>query len=374
MACPGSIRMSEGLPNTSSPYAIEGSAAHALAERALRRGLDPEVWLDTEIAVRDGGEVHHVLVDEDMVDAVRVFVEFVRSQVDAGELMIEQRFDLSPLNPPGPMFGTSDAVVWDANERRLHVIDFKYGRGVAVDAVENSQLRYYALGAVTALRKRPELVTTTIVQPRAEHPAGIIRSDTFSFDDLVAFKEALFAAARATQDPDAPLVVGDHCRFCPALAICPAQAETMALVAQQEFALTEPEPVVFPAPEHLSLEQIQLVLKHADNIEAWLGAVRRHVHDQLEAGVHIPGWKLVDKRATRRWVDDSVVERLESEYEIDLHVRKPMSPAQAEKALKAIGVKLDPELVIKQSGGRKLAPDHDPRPALLPSAQEDFKL
>jgi hypothetical protein len=363
MACPGSVRLSAGLPDHESPYAKEGTAAHDLAERALRKGLDPDVWLDTEI---DG-----VLVTEEMVEAVRVYVDHVRRRAEGKTLLLEHKFDLSPLNPPGPMFGTSDATVWCPTERVLDVIDYKHGQGVAVDASGNPQLRYYGLGAVLALGERPEVIRLTIVQPRAYHHAGVVRTDEMVFEDLVSFKRELMELAGRTIDQAAPLMAGDHCRFCKALPVCPEQKRLALEVAQGDFTVITP-----PAPETLTLDEIQTVLGAADQLRSWLGAVESHVFGLLDRGEEVPGWKLVDKRATRKWRDEADAEtyllrELGSE---DAYTRKPLSPAQAEKALKALKIKLDEEMVEKVSSGKKLAPDTDPRTARLPSAQEDFDI
>lgn len=380
MACPGSVALSEGIPDSTSPYAIEGTAAHDLGEMALAKGFDCDVWLGTEIKVterlEDGRiEVHHVEVTEEMCEAVQVYVDHVRKQHEAAgegaELMLERKFDLSPLNPPGPMFGTSDAVIWAPTTRVLDISDYKHGQGVAVDATENSQLRYYALGAVVALNKKPDLIRMTIVQPRASHPAGIIRTDEMTWDELVSFKSELFAAGARTQEPDAPLVPGEHCRFCKAQAICPAQRKMAIEVAQSEFDV-EPEPVLTPA-EQLTEEQLALVLEKADLIRNWLGAVESHVVSLLDRGQEVVGWKLVEGRSNRRWKDEEHVETvLVGILGDEAHEKKLLSPAKAEKALKGIGTKLDPDLVEKPAGRPKLVPAHDARPALLPSAQDEF--
>src|SRR5690606_21257143 len=140
--------------------------------------LDASVWLDTEIPVPgDGGEVHHVLVTEEMCEAVQVMLDQVWKLIDhpTTQLFVEKKFDLAKLNPPGPMYGTADVVIWAPHYRHMAVLDFKYGAGVAVDATENEQLMMYGLGAVLAVDEKPETLSLTIVQPRANHPDGIIR-------------------------------------------------------------------------------------------------------------------------------------------------------------------------------------------------------
>jgi len=372
MNCPGSVAMEEGLPETSSPYAIEGDGAHALAEKCLRKGVDADVYVGSEVQVKG----NHIEVTEEMAEAVQVFLDYVWGLVDddRDELLIEEQFDLADLNPPGPMYGTSDAVVWKPKTRHLHVNDYKHGQGVTVDAEENSQLLYYALGVVVKLRKRPDLITVTIVQPRGFHPAGIVRKYTISFEDLIEFKHKLFAAAQATLEPDAPLRTGDWCRFCKAVATCPAQLETAQSVAMTAFDAEAPSGL--PSPETLTDEKLAFVLARSKEVVDWFRAIERHVAERLERGEQFPGYKLVPKRATRKWTDEeAALASLSEEMGLpveELYVKRFVSPAQAEKVLKAHYPKrarpdLPEDLIVKESSGFNLAPDFDPRPALPPA-------
>lgn len=385
MNCAGSVALESGLPDRSTPEAREGTAAHELARRALERRLDPASWVGAEIPVsyvENGVElVDHFEVTEDMADAVRVFVDYVWSRVDhpSCELFVERRFDLSRLNPPGPMYGTADAVVWNPRTRLLDVCDLKYGRGVIVDVTENAQCRYYALGSVLSLDQRPARIRSTIVQPRGYHPEGVVRSEEFDFAALVDFRDELLAAARATLDRDAPLVVGDWCRFCKALPVCPAQAREATAVARVEFdALDAPEPT-FPAPETLDADTLSRVLYFAPCFRHWVDAIEQWIAARIDRGEPVPGWKLVPKRATRRWADPegALVKLAEVGVDADaLYTKKPVSPAQAEKLLKPFSLTFDEiEIeVLKTSSGSTLVPDADARPALVPSAQADFAI
>lgn len=369
MNCPGSVALAAGKPDVTTVYAREGTAAHTLAERALRTGLPAITWLETVMDAKDG----EVEVTEEMAEAVQMYADYVRELAGApgAILMIEQQFDLAPLDPPGDMFGTGDAVIWRPKVGVLDVVDLKYGQGVAVDA-STPQLPYYALGAVMELHVKPQLVRIHIVQPRAPHPDGPIRVREMGWDELVAFKRELFERAAATQEPDAPLVVGEWCRFCKAQAICPAQRAYALEVAQSEF-MDELAP---PRPDTLTPVEIATVLRAADVLEEWLRAVEAHAYGMLERGLDVPGYKLVEKRATRKWADepkaiDYLTDRLGDEAAYT--EPKLISPAQAEKKLKELKQKLPVELVVKQSSGRKLAADADARPALPPSVAEDFE-
>lgn len=368
MACPGSIRLSRTVPvPPTTEYAQEGTAAHALAELALRKGVDPDMWL--------GLTVEGVEVTDDMVDYVRVYVDHCRAfmlPARQHDYWIEHRFNLGALNPPGPMFGTSDFVAYDPAAHILSVVDLKYGQGVVVEAKGNKQLRYYALGSALMLTGRPiDTVCMTIVQPRVQHPDGVIRSDIITYDELIGFAGDLMEAARATQAPDAPLVPGPHCRFCPASGICPAQREAAQAIARIEF--DDMPLAVPPAPETLPDEVFHDMLSKLHILDDWMKAMRGHAQARLERGIPVPGFKLVEKRATRRWADENETRQwLEAEgYRAEeIEKRELKSPAQIEKL---VGKKnLPSELVTKQSSGYTMVPDSDKRPAVMVTAGHEF--
>lgn len=370
MNCPGSVASEEKVPASagSSPYAREGTAAHEVAEMALNSGKDAIDFIGEMIVV----EEHPIEVTEEMCDAVQVFLSHVRKVARGGQLMVEQKFDLSPLKPPDEMFGTSDAVIWKHRTKHLIVCDYKHGRGVAVDATENTQLAMYGIGSVLMLGKKPKKITLTIVQPRASHPEGAVRSHDYTYEELVAFKKRLFEAAAETKKPNARLQVGDWCRFCRAQPICPAQHSMAVTVAQTEFDVMEAEPQL-PSPEVLSDEQVAAILHHIPNLKAWLSSIEAYVHGRISQGEEFPGYKLVAKRATRKWKNpDEALRELKKHLGEQAYKKTPLSPAQAEKALKGVGKRLKEDLFEKKSSGANLVPESDPRPALVGAAADDF--
>jgi hypothetical protein len=381
MNCPGSIRLSEGLPGTTSKYATEGTAAHQLGEMCLIHNVDTPTYLGTEMPVETESGTEHVFVTEEMCEAVQVYVDHVRSRVTSEyDIQVyEQEFDLKGLQPPGPMFGTSDAVTWCPETRHLYVDDYKHGVGVAVDAKENSQLGFYGIGAMIALEKKPEYITVAIIQPRGFHPEGPIREHTYTFEEIREFKRDLFEAAEATLDPDAPLVPAKDgqgwCRFCKALAVCPAQRQNAIEVAQMEFDLETVEPEM-PKPEILTVDQIKMVLARGKMVVDWISAVESHAVHLLDTGHEVPGYKLVEgRKGNTSWVDPEKAEKYLARRGLkvaDRFNKKLITPTQAKKKLKERGEELPESHVTRSEGKPKLVPEGDKRPALSPSAQEDF--
>jgi hypothetical protein len=379
-------------------HADEDTAAHQLAERCLStewRSVEQrpprlgeiDLLAVTGVAARGPadacafvGSVERVRgqawpVTEEMAEAVQVFLDTVRgSMVEGDTLLIEQRFDLSDSVHPG-MFGTNDACVISPSRKTLFVFDYKHGKGHAVEAVGNPQLRYYGLGALLNAAGGGGIgkLVLTIVQPRAPHKDGPVRSEIISVLDLMEWASDLKAAAVATEAPNAPIVAGEHCTFCPAAAVCPALRDRALEAAMADFAGAT---ITVPAePGVLSVDEMARLLAHADLIDDWLSAVRAHALHLAESGVAVPGFKLVPKRATRKWRAEEEVPQALSALGLapdDTHKRVLLSPAQIEKLLpKARRAELD-ALVVKESSGVNLVPDADPRTAKTPSAVSDF--
>lgn len=384
--CPGSVAMARDLPDTSSAYAREGSAAHILAERCLKSESNAAEEIGSRIPVvveeRPDGDhlVEMIEVTEDMAEHVQLYVDYCRSL--EGVPFVEVQFDLAPFNPPEPMFGTADFVSWDPKKRVLEIVDLKYGEGIMVEVVDNDQVRMYALGSILEIRKRPEVIRTTIVQPRRwDHDDGRIRSADYTWDEIVAFKKELMADAQATQDPDAPLRVGRWCRFCPAKPVCPAQKEHAVALAQDEFDAFVEDPELLDDPRHLSPKQIGDILQGATFVEDWIKSLREYAHYLVQHGTDVPGWKLVKGRSgRRRWTNERSESRADNYLRrkgyrnADRYNRTLISPTQAEALLKKGGHDTEylKRFYTKPEGRPKLAPADDPRPAVPRSAEADF--
>lgn len=368
-ACPGSVRLTRDMPDTGggSVYANEGTAAHAVGEKALRNGVDPVVYLGSTIA--------GVEVTDDMIENVRIYVDYcneLRQRMNV--CWIEQQFSLAALNPPAPMFGTGDFAGYDRPVRVLHIVDYKHGAGVVVEVFENKQLLYYALGVLLAVWeecKDVENIRITIVQPRAGHRDGIIRHFDISLVDLLGFANELLAAARRTQEPDAPLVPGPQCRFCRASGICPAQRKAAEEVAMVEFSSLPLD--LPPDPELVPLAKLAEWYEQFHVLDAWMNSVKGRLQGSLERGEEVPGLKLVARRANRSWVEEREVIawlRAKGLKEDEIFKMKLQSPAGIEKVIGKKG--LPEDLTQKVSSGYNMVAASDPRPAVQVEPGSEF--
>lgn len=313
--CSGALALTMDLPETTNEAADWGTACHQVAEKCLRQNIDAADLIGTT----EKGKKHSFEVDEEMAETAQMYVGYVRGVVAANPgavLNIEERFSLETLNPPFEAGGTADADIYLPALRQKEVVDLKGGRGVVVEAKGNPQLRTYALGAMLA---NPGLavdtVKVTIVQPRAGHKDGRIRSETFHVVDLVEWTTDLLGAMRRSAEAAASretmptaawaaehLKAGDHCKFCKAAGFCPA-LEQKALDAAGVWFDDLNQPRMSNAPDTLSPERLAQLLDAADMIGDWLNAVRAHAHAQAESGVQIPNYILVDKEGREKWND-----------------------------------------------------------------------
>lgn len=370
MICLGCVLLSRGMLKTSSQYAKEGNAAHSLAERCLRSGKPASDYFGEEITIE--GEAF--AVDEDMVDAVQKYSDTIaQDRKEGDEIAIEQHFDLAKFYPG--LYGTNDCSIYRSSTGGLIVYDFKYGRGVAVDVVHNLQLMYYALGAATAKpNRRLTSVVLVIVQPRCAHPDGPVRRWEISPLDLLEWSGDLVNAAKATQQPNAPLKAGKHCKFCPAIPKCPALRKHVLDTARADF--SNPKEPILPNPESINQKDLAFILGEAGLIEDWVRKIKEYAHHEAESGREIPGYKLVAKRAVRSWQNEKVTYQRLIEHGCDktnlYQTPKIKSPAQIEKTIGKKEMKLFSDLVLKKSSGTTLVEASDSRPAISSSAQTDF--
>ena len=359
--CPGSVTLSKQFPqDTTSTYAEEGTHAHSVAELKLRyvNGEINSSNFTRKLNKLKKSEYWCGEMDEATNFYMDAVLEIKSGMGEDAELLIEQHFNLDEYVPES--FGTSDAVV--IGDGVINVIDLKYGKGVKVDAVNNSQLRLYGLGAAGLFEGIYDFdrVRMTIIQPRLDH----ISSEEISLEELrrwaaeeirPAAEEALAGSERTT--------CGDWCQFCPAKAVCRARAEYCLELARDEF----------KAPALLTTEEIGEVLRRAEAIKKWATDIADYALQQALAGEHYDGWKVVEGRSNRKYADEVKVADTLKKAGFDeamLYERKLLGLTAMEKLVgkKKLTETLG-ELIIKPAGKPVLVPESDKRDAISTAEQ-----
>jgi hypothetical protein len=371
--CTASPALIKGLPNHGSKYAAEGTAAHYIAafhQVEMRNG--ERVTIDRWRGLTAKVEGYDIPLTEELCEAVQEFLDYIAANERPDDVAVIEQSFTPAMRKLHPKFGGStDRVMWRESERLLRVYDYKHGAGVPVDVDDNKQLKYYALGALLSNPTWNALtVELVIAQPRCDHEQGRIRSYKFPAIDLIDYAADLIDAAKETEDFVAAKLVPSKkaCRFCPANAArkCPAlEKETHALVVADFDIVTN--------PERYSKEQIAEFLTKLPLIEARVAAVREFAYQEILRGEQIPGFKIVEKRATRKWKDVREVSKLLGHNGECFTEPELKSPAQVEKVLgkKNFAIALA-EHVDKQSSGYTLVSENDPRPPAQVAQLEDF--
>jgi len=364
--CAGRMAMVSISPDDKkSIYAAEGTAAHETAEKALRGEKDCSKFLG-DVYTIDGFDVE---ITEEIAASAQKYVDYVVAQYDpeAGDvLLLEERHSLAQLDPPFDAGGTCDATIIKPLLRVIEVIDLKNGKGI-VEVNGNKQTRTYALLALLNAPKKLvneiDMIKVTIVQPRAAHKDGRIRSETFHIAELIEWTaELMKAMERSKKALDAFSMINGsrtlfdewaqaaltpgNCAFCPAQGICPA-LRSKALTITPEVARTwfedvtlETPPMISNTVPALSPEELSHILDGIDMLEDWAKAVRATAHAMAEKGTTIPGYQLVEKIGNRKWAadDEKIISDLKSVVKLtedQIFSKKLLSPAQIEKIIGA---------------------------------------
>ena len=276
--------------------------------------------------------------------------------------LLEQKFHLKTVHPD--LFGTSDCVIWKPATSTLICADYKHGAGVPVEVIGNLQRRYYSLGALTTNRWPATTVRMAIIQPRCVHPDGPVRTEDIDALDLIDFAAELVSIVNDTEDPDAPLEPSEECRFCNAAPHCPALHSKSTEVAKIEFgAMLSYDP-----------QKLADTLAWLPILENWIKNVREFAYSEAEHGRCAPGWKLVQKRATRKWAREAdVIDWLQEQRLLpdEMYDQKLKSVATIEKIFGKGGI--PDSLITKESSGFALAPEDDKRPAINADAKSEFE-
>lgn len=367
--CPGSIQLEENFEDRPSQFAEEGTNAHALGEAKIRLATKEYNRTKYHNAIRN------LEITEDMEDYAENYKNYVIERYNSALqktpdaiLMLEQRLDFSKYVPDG--FGTGDAVI--IAEGKLEIIDLKYGKGVEVSAVDNPQLRLYALGAYEAFDMLYgfDTVEMTIYQPRLDN----ISSENISVAELLEWGESVKKAAQlANDDSVIECVAGKHCDtgFCKARPVCRAYAEERQKMAVYDF----------KPPAMLTVAEIADIIEQSASLEKWAKLVCDYALEQAyKHGVEYPGYKVVEGRSNRKYSKpDSEVAKILTDngyQESDILVHKLKGITDIEKLLgKKTFAEVLGSYVVKPPGKPTLVCSEDKRPAINSAmqAQEDFK-
>lgn len=366
MACPPSARLEQNYENKSSEYAAEGTLAHELGELNLKCNLGEitKRKFNPELKKIEENE----LFTKDMPDYVEMYVDTCMEKVSEAKaktpdalFKIEQRLNFSEWVPEG--FGTGDFVI--IADGTIEICDLKYGKGVPVSAIENKQMRLYALGAITefSFLYDIEKVKMTIIQPRLDS----ISTDEISTEELLKWaEEVLKPTAELAFKGEGEFCAGTHCGFCRAKAVCKARADKNLELAQYEF----------KKAEILSEEEIADILHLSDELTKWAKDIHDYALEQALQGEVFPGWKVVEGRSNRKWTDEDKIGEIllgQGFLESIIFTKKLTGITSMEEAVgKKEVVRLLGDYIEKPPGKPTLAPESDKRP-VYNAAKADFE-
>ena len=346
--CTPSARLELEFENTGSEAAREGTAAHALCEHKLKRALH----------MRSRRPVSDYDSDE-MEECTDAYVDFVMEQYEAAKqvcedpvILIEQRLDFSCYVPDG--FGTGDCVI--ISDDKLHIIDFKYGMGILVDAEDNPQMKLYALGALAVYDALYDIreVSMTIFQPRREN----VSTWTVPVEDLKAWAEnELKPKAKMAYNGEGKYLPGEWCAFCRAAVRCRARAEEKLKLAQIEFRM----------PPLLTDAEIEDILSILPDLTKWANEITAYALDAaLNHGKEWNGFKVVEGRSVRKYRDeDAVAEAAKAAGYRDIYRQTLIPLTEMQKLMgKDRFEDILGGLIYKAPGKPTLAPKSDKRPAV----------
>lgn len=370
--CTASVKATEGVPETPSRYAAEGTIAHEIAEESFATGTPPQMFLG-QVRQCDGFGIE---VDKEMVEGVHFFLDHM-NDLPVGDDFNESRVSYEQYVPGG--FGTLDRarVVGDTG----YIRDLKYGKGVQVFATDNAQLKLYALGwYLTYGWLYPDIKTFNlgVVQPRLDH----VDEWSISLDDLLKWAEYVAIKAAETETEDAVFVAGSHCRFCRIRSTCVTRAESVFNTVLEDFGTIDnaiEQTKTLTRSQNMTNEQVAKALCGLPQIRAWCKDLEAHAMSQVQHNQEVGGWYLTEGRANRQFGKPlkEVIELAFKHGVVDPKVllEEPalLSPAKAEKALgKKHPLFSEPGLIDKPKGKPTLAPPGDGRPPMKVNASDDF--
>ena len=343
IACPASVALSWGIQDEESEYAAEGTRAHSLAEKCLKDGAD--AWESVN------------LFDSETANAVQVYLNAIREahpERNQSNFFVERRFHCPDLHEL--YYGTSDCTYVDLETKTIHVWDYKHGVGIVVEVENNAQLMGYAVGMLESLQlwRAVDYVSVGVVQPRAFHPDGPVRTWRIGADALEAWRidELMPAMKKATTSTET--VSGEHCRFCPARTRnCPqiaADMNELEEIMKSFEGRTADELTDAQVARFMDLLEVAKIAAKAAQTTAF---------NRMQAGGTIPGYKLVAGRANRIWKADAQKEAVLKFGKDALTAPELKSPAEIEKMPR--GTEFSAQYAYKPDVGLTVAKATDKR-------------
>lgn len=354
--CPPSAKLCANVEDRASPYAQQGTDAHELCEyKVLLKTSGKAQWDPT-----DNLEYY----DAEMENCAEEYSSFVLEQfLDAKEhcsdpiVLVEQRLDFSKWVPEG--FGTGDCII--VADDVLHIIDFKYGLGVLVEAEGNPQMMCYALGALDIYDGIYDIKTVkmTIFQPRRDNISTFEMNKT----DLLNWADTVLApTAKLAYEGEGEFKAGDHCQFCKVKATCRKRAEYNLELAKYDFEM----------PANLEDSEIAAILPKVDELVSWVNDIKEYALQQALSGTVYDGYKVVEGRANRKYTDEDAVAFAVKDAGYDPYEKKLLGITAMTSLLgKTKFNELLGGLIEKPQGKPTLVPESDKRQALN-TAKDDF--
>lgn len=356
LECPPSAKLCANIEDRASPYAQQGTDAHELCEYKVLKALGKSL---------DDPTGNLEFYDAEMENCTEEYRNFVIEQLEEAKklckdpiVLVEHRLDFSKWVPEG--FGTGDCLI--VADDVLHIIDFKYGLGILVEAENNPQMMCYGLGALDIYDGIYDIKTVkmTIFQPRRDN----ISTFEMSKDDLLTWADTVLSpTAKLAYKGEGEFKAGDHCTFCKVKATCRKRAEYNLELAKYDFEM----------PANLEDIEIAAILPRVDDLVSWVNDIKEYALQKALSGTKYDGYKLVEGKSNRKYTDEAAVAFAVKDAGFDPYEKKLLGITAMTSLLgKSKFNEILGDLVEKPQGKPTLVPETDKRPALN-TAKDDFK-